>query len=150
MKEVILRIKGLQMSEQVGEDDIEFITEAQLYERNGAVYLIYDESELSGVPGCKTRLRMRNSQMQLKRFGEHAGDGSEILFEKGKRFNGVYDTPFGPIEMEVLTNRLENTLSAEGHGQIDIDYDICLKGLVEGRNRINISLVEPEKQEPLQ
>lgn len=150
MKEVMLRIKGLQISEQAGEDDMEFITEAQMYERNGAVYLIYEESELSGVPGCKTRLRMRDGEVQLKRFGEAVGVGNEMLFEEGKRFNGVYETPFGDIEMELLTNAISNTLSAEGHGCIDIDYNICLKGLLEGRNRINISLVESKGQKPLQ
>ena len=32
-------------------------------------------------------------------------------------------------------------LSAEGDGQLDIDYSISLKGLVEGRNRLNITLM---------
>ncbi|MCI7145448.1 MAG: DUF1934 domain-containing protein [Clostridiales bacterium] len=150
MKDVMLRITGLQSSEQTGDDNMEFITEARLYERNGALYLIYDESGLSGVPGCRTRLRMRGPEVQLKRFGDSVGDGSEILFEKGKRFSGRYETPFGAIEMEVLTNDLKSRVSPEGHGSIDIDYDICLKGLLEGRNRISISFAESGKLEPLQ
>ena len=68
----------------------------------------------------------------MKRFGEGA-DGTEILFEKGKRYTGVYDTPFGTIEMEVLTNNVASNISEEGDGNIDIDYDISLKGLAEGR-----------------
>ena len=43
--------------------------------------------------------------------------------------------------MEVLTNELENNLSEEGSGQLDIDYSISLKGLLEGRNRLNITLM---------
>ena len=66
---------------------------------------------------------------------------TEILFEKGKRYTGYYNTPFGAIELEVLTNDIENTLSEEGEGHIDIDYSISLKGLLEGRNRINITLM---------
>ena len=77
----------------------------------------------------------------MKRFGKGAGVGSEIKFEKGKRYKGLYDTPFGPIEMEVLTNKLENTLSEQGDGHIDIDYSISLKGLLEGRNKLNITLM---------
>lgn len=147
MEDVMIRIKGFQMAEEQGEDSIEFITEAQVYERNGTRYLIYEESELSGMPGCKTRLRMRNDEIQLKRFGDGAAIGGEMCFRKGQRFQSEYQTPYGVIEMEILTNDLTNTLFAldnediNREGQINIDYDISLKGLMEGRNRINITVM---------
>lgn len=141
MKEIMVKIKGHQISHETGEDTMEFITEAKLYRRGEALYLIYEESELSGIPGCKTRLKLKENEVQLKRFGEGAVIGSEIRFERGKRFTGLYNTPFGAIEMEVLTNKLENTLSEEGKGQLDIDYSISLKGLLEGRNCLNITLM---------
>lgn len=141
MKEIMVRIKGQNITEEAGEDSMEFVTEAKLYQRGEALYLIYEESELSGIPGCKTRLKLKGGEVQLKRLGRGAGMGNEICFEKGKRFTGLYDTPFGAIEMEVLTNKLENTLSAEGEGQLDIDYSISLKGLMEGRNKLNITLM---------
>lgn len=144
MKDVVVKIKGLQISAEAGEDEMEFVTEARLFERNDAVYLMYEETELSGVPGCKTLLRFRDDEIQLKRLGKGAGIGNEICFRKGKRYTGLYETPFGAIEMEVLTNDLKNTLSAKGEGQIDIDYDISLKGLLEGRNRLNITFVGGE------
>ncbi len=43
--------------------------------------------------------------------------------------------------MEVLTNHVENSVTAEGTGQLDIDYHISLKGLAEGRNKLNIELM---------
>ena len=141
MKEIMIRIKGQQANGETGEDSMEFVTEATLYKRGDAIYLIYEESELSGIPGCKTRLKLKDGKVQMKRFGEGAGAGSEINFETGKRYTGFYETPFGAIEMEVLTNKLENTLSEQGDGYIDIDYSISLKGLLEGRNRLNITLM---------
>ena len=141
MKEIMIRIKGQQANGETGEDSMEFVTEAKLYKRGEAIYLIYEESELSGIPGCKTRLKLKDGKVQMKRFGECAGAGSEINFETGKRYTGFYETPFGAIEMEVLTNKLENTLSEQGDGYIDIDYSISLKGLLEGRNRLNITLM---------
>ena len=134
MKEVMIRITGQQVTKEAGEDIMEFVTEAKIYSRGGALYLVYDESELSGIPGCRTRLKLKDGKLQLKRFGE-------LSFEKGKRYNGVYETPFGPVEIEILTNELESTLSEEGGGQIDIDYSISLKGLSEGRNKLNITLM---------
>lgn len=141
MKEVIIRIKGKQVIRDSGEDEMEFMTEGKLYHRNGTVYLMYEESELSGVPGCKTRLRLRDGEVQMKRFGEGAGQGNEILFEQGKRYTGYYDTPFGPIPLEVLTNHVSSSINEEGDGKIDIDYEISLKGLLEGRNTLNITLM---------
>ncbi|MEE0772865.1 MAG: DUF1934 domain-containing protein [Anaerovoracaceae bacterium] len=141
MKEIMVRIKGHQVSKDAGEDTMEFITEAKLYEKGEAMYLIYDESELSGIPGCKTRLKFKGDQVQMKRIGNDGTMGHEIKFEKGKRHTSFYETPFGAIEMEVLTNKLENTLSADGGGQVDIDYSISLKGLMEGRNKLNITLM---------
>ena len=141
MKEVMIRIKGKQVTRESGEDEMEFMTEGKLYERNGTVYLLYEETELSGVPGCKTRLRLRDGEIQMKRFGEGAGLGNEILFEQGKRYTGFYDTPFGPIPIDVLTNHVSSSITEEGSGDIAIDYDISLKGLLEGRNILNISLM---------
>ena len=145
MKDIMLKITGKTVRQDEGsernEDIMEFVTEARMYERNGAVYLLYDETELSGIPGCRTRLRLRGDELQMKRFGENAGVGNEIKFEKGKRYNGLFDTPFGPIELEVLTNDLSGELTEAGKGQIDIDYSISLKGLHEGRNILNITLM---------
>ena len=136
MKNVLVKIKSRQINNETGEDEMEFVTEAKLYKRNDAYYLLYEESEFSGMPGCKTRLRL-----QMKRVGEGAGVGNEILFSKGQRFTGLYDTPFGPIELEVLTNDLANDITDDGKGTIDVDYDISLKGLAEGRNTLNITLM---------
>ena len=141
MKEVMVRIKSMQVSREAGSDEMEFVTEAKLYKRNGALYLLYEESEFSGMPGCRTRLRLRDDEVQMKRFGEGAGIGNELRFKKGSRYTGLYETPFGPIEMEVLTNDVASTISEEGPGQVDIDYEVSLKGLLEGRNRMNITLM---------
>ena len=141
MKDVLVKIKSRQINNETGEDEMEFVTEAKLYRRNGSIYLLYDESEFSGIPGCKTRLRLRGQELQMKRLGEGAGIGNEILFKKGQRFTGLYDTPFGPIELEVLTNELANDITEEGKGSIDVDYDVSLKGLAEGRNTLNITLM---------
>lgn len=141
MKEVMVKITTNQVNEQGEEDIMEFVTEARLYKRGEAMYLIYEETELSGVPGCRTRLKCKPDEVQMKRYGEGAGIGNEIRFERGKRYSGLYDTPFGAIEMEVLTNKLENNLTEEGSGKLDIDYSISLKGLIEGRNQLNITLM---------
>jgi len=141
MKDITLKITGKQVTADMEEDQMEFVTEGKLYERGDNLYLIYDESEFSGVPGCKTSLRLTGNMVRMRRIGDSIGVGTTIEFQKGKRYNGYYDTPFGAVEMEVLTNELTNNITPEGKGSVDIDYHVSLKGLSEGRNKLNIQVM---------
>lgn len=53
---------------------------------------------------------------------------SEIVFEKGRVFEGVYETPFGNIDLCVFTEELSNTVSPQGVGSISIRYECELRG----------------------
>lgn len=141
MKEVMMKIVGTQVTADMEEEQLELITEGKLYEKGEAMYLIYDETELSGMPGCKTRLKLKDGTVKMRRVGKSVGIDTEIEFEQGKRYNGYYGTPYGPVELEVLTNRLENGIRPDGTGSLDIDYSVSLKGLTEGRNRLNIQFM---------
>lgn len=74
MKDIMLKITGRQMADKDDEDLMEFITEGKLYERGGSRYLIYDESEFSGFPGCKTTLKLTGNTVRIKRIGEARPD----------------------------------------------------------------------------
>ena len=141
MKDVRLKITGKHIYDNVEEDQLELVTEGKLYTRGDEIYLTYDESEFSGLEGCKTRLTLAANVVRRTRQGSSVGIDTEIEFEKGKRYNGFYDTPYGTVEMEVLTNELVNTVDAAKGGFVDIDYNISLKGLAEGRSRLNIEII---------
>jgi uncharacterized beta-barrel protein YwiB (DUF1934 family) len=141
MKKIMMKIIGRQASEG-DNDQMEFITEGELYERKGILYLMYEESEISGMPGCKTRLKIKDNYISMKRLGtKNIPAGTEMEFEPGKVFTGPYDTPYGSFEMEVMTHAVENTLTVEGTGSVYIDYKMSLKGLVESHNTLSIELL---------
>ena len=141
MRDIMLKIVGKQLSQEIEEVQLEFVTEGKLYEKDESLCLIYEESEFSGMPGCKTKLEFTGDHIKMSRQGVGVGVDTEIEFRKGKRFTGYYDTPYGSVEIEVLTNEIENTLSADGKGSVNIDYHISLKGLTEGRNKLNIEVM---------
>ena len=142
MKDIMLKITGKQFSGDISEDQMEFITEGKLYEKGDSTYLIYDDSEFSGFPGCKTTLKLTGDCIRMKRIGSEVGFGMEFIFEKGKRFNSKYHTPYGNLDMEVLTNDVVNNLTEEGFGDINIDYHVSLNGMAEGRNRLKIEVMQ--------
>lgn len=140
MKDIMLKITGRQLAGSEDEDRMEFVTEGQMFERGGSTYLVYDESEFSGFPGCKTTLRLTGDIVRMKRVGKNMGSGTEMIFEKGKRFQSSYYTPYGAMEMEVLTKDIVKNLSDEGMGTINIDYQVNLNGIAEGRNLLKIEV----------
>jgi uncharacterized beta-barrel protein YwiB (DUF1934 family) len=141
MKDIVLKIIGKQLSRDTEEVQMEFVTEGQIYEKDEALYLVYEESEFSGMPGCMTMLEFVGDEITMSRYTDGEGFETEIKFQEGKRFTGYYDTPYGAVEMEVLTNEIKNDLCVSGQGSVNIDYHISLKGLSEGRNKLNIEVM---------
>ena len=140
MKNVTIKIVGKHIHDNIDEEQMELVTEAKMYERNGVLYLLYDESEFTGMEGIKTRLRLEGNSLKLSRSGK-MGIDSEMRFEEGKRFENKYQTPMGPIAVEILTNEFENTMTYEGIGKLSLDYSMSLKGLTEGRSKLDIEFV---------
>ncbi len=143
MKDIMLKIVGRQVTNDgMGDQQeqvMEFVTEGQLCQRNGSTYLMYKETELSGIEGCTTSLKISGDTVRMKRFGQILPIDTVMEFQKGKRYEGYYETPFGAVEMEILTNSVNNRIE---EGVLDIDYDISLKGLTEARSRLNITILE--------
>ena len=146
MDKVLIRISARQeVQGSEPEDFLELLTEGKHYNKNGVIYLIYEESELSGVPGCVTSLKLDGDVLSLRRYGIAA---QELRFEKGQKWLGMYETPLGTMDMEIFTNELKTDLRSGGaSGSILVDYDISLKGLVEAHNILNIKVakVSPDK-----
>ncbi|QZY55472.1 DUF1934 domain-containing protein [Crassaminicella profunda] len=138
MKNVMLKIEGLQSSIDGEENTIELVTEGKLYKKGNAVYLVYEESEISGMKGCTTTVKVVEDKISMKRFGKSK---SEIIFEKGKRYNTNYHTPYGTFDMEVLTKDMSYSITDEYKGDIHIEYFVNLEGLVESTNQLRIKIM---------
>ncbi|KXG76202.1 DUF1934 domain-containing protein [Thermotalea metallivorans] len=138
MKNVLLRIEGTQKSFDGEENTIELVTEGKLYQKENALYLVYEESEISGLEGCTTTLKVSKDRVSMRRFGTAH---SEIIFEKGRRFSTSYHTPYGDFRMEILTREMEANISDTNKGDITIEYNISLQGMIESKNRLNIRIM---------
>ncbi len=140
MKKIMLKIIGKQLNKDGEQEVVELITEGKYYQKGESTYLIYKETNLSGIEGCTTSLKVTEDTIHMKRFGSAS---SEIHFQKGKRFNTHYNTPYGNVEMEVVTKKIENALNKScASGFLNIEYDISLSGLTEGRNKLNIEIMD--------
>lgn len=139
MKDVTLKIIGGHFNAEDGDESIEMITEGKLYRIDDAIYLEYDESEISGMAGSSTTLVLEDGKVSMTRKGM-ASNVEEIIFEKGQRYFSKYNTPYGIFDMEVLTNNISQDIDVDGYGVVDIDYHISLDGLIDGRNKLRIEV----------
>ena len=145
MRDILLKITGKTLSAfPVNPDDpknqnstIEFVTTGKYSSRGGITRITYDETELSGMEGCRTQLTISGEKLKMIRSGRGI-EGTCMEFEKGKRFESLYRTPFGNICMELLTNNI----SCENPEKISIDYSLVLRGIVESHNQLEIEVLQ--------
>ena len=146
MKDIMLKITGKTVNEALDKEEqqdvLEFVTEGKLYSREGAMMNSYPESELSGLEGWTTYLTIKDDKIKLKRSSGTDAAQTVMEFESGKRYEGQYDTPYGPIEMELLTNSISPFREdADGNSKLSIDYSVSLRGLMETRNKLDIEIL---------
>lgn len=122
--EIKLRIIGTQRDEEGEENTIELVTEGKLYRKDGADYITYDESEISGMENSKTRLRLEKDRVQMKRIGQSSSD---MVFCKDQNHVLDYRTPYGIFKMEIDTDSLEVEIREEIVGStVDISYTLTM------------------------
>ncbi|MGB5822965.1 MAG: DUF1934 domain-containing protein [Proteocatella sp.] len=140
MKEVVIKIKTVQYDNATKLSDvIELVTEAKYFSKNNSEYLVYEESELSGLEGTTTKIKISNNKVELKRIGKH---DSTMLFEKDKRFESIMATPMGNIPLEILTNKIVYSKQEEPFKvDLEVEYSISLKGLFQGKNVMKIEVI---------
>ncbi|CAH2211810.1 DUF1934 domain-containing protein [Tepidibacter aestuarii] len=135
---VLIKINTVQMDFKGNKDDMELITEGKIYLKNNATYVVYEESEISGMKGTTSRLKITEDCIIMKKMGRN---NSELVFEVGKRYKTLYRTPHGSLPMEIVTKKIEiNKIDLYKNIEITIEYDLNITGLFEGKNSINIKI----------
>ena len=114
---------------------IEFATSGQYYLKEETHYYIYSESELSGMAGGKTTLKIKDGMVTMHRYGVNV---VELVFIPGEIRESIYETPYGVFDVEMKTLTLETAIDERGAGHIEISYDIEVKGLSKTRNWLRI------------
>lgn len=137
MKNVFLMITGTISRQGEEPEVIEFSTQGRHYQKNGADYLVYEESEISGMQGATTTLKLKDGAVTLTRFGPAK---ASMKFEKGRRHTSDYATTHGTFRLEILTRELYYSLDGNIKGNILIRYDMSLKGLSQSVNELRIEI----------
>ncbi len=134
MNNITLHVKSVQKSSGEEPLEIEFITEGRHYQRNGYDYIKYEETELSGLEGHRTILRVGKDSVVMRRYGDMP---VAMHFVVGQRNNADYYTPYGVIKIEYLTDEIDYQLKDDS-GEVVVKYTLAMNGFKEVSHILNI------------
>lgn len=137
-KNVLISVVTEQSFADGGSDRMELVSPGTLYEKAGSYFIVYDESELTGMPDTKTTVRLHRDGVNVLRTGKFP---SNMMFEEGKQNLSSYGTEYGDMTVTVNTERIISDISEEG-GLIELIYTLELDHRHIGRNHIKITVSE--------
>lgn len=140
-KDVIISIRGLQQAQDETSDPITLVTAGRFYRKNGSYYISYEETELTGLEGTRTTLKVAPDSVKVIRTGLYP---SELLLEQGKRHMSLYHTEFGDLSIVVSTQSIQNTLTDEG-GDLDVKYTVEVANTPIGVNHLSLNIKNAEE-----
>ena len=143
MKDVIISVKSTQLTDGESSELAELVTPGSLQSESGKLTLSYMESELTGLEGTKTTFEIEPKVVTLTRSGKV---NSQMVFEEGKHYYFLYDTPYGSATMGVRTSMIRKKFDEHG-GSMDINYAIDLENIFVGNNSFHIKVREAVKNQ---
>ena len=124
-------------STQKGGGESLMVERCTLYEKNGKIYLFYDERPIDDLPGTSVKVRVEPDCIVVTRTGEVS---ARLEYAKGRVTATNYKVPYGMIHVDIDTNdiRIEHR---EGFLSVEIDFYIDI-GMEKSENILKITVKE--------
>ena len=135
-KKVNLFTKSIQTDKTGDKSKIEFFVESSYVEKNDYIYITYKESEISGMEGTTTTLKINTNSLSILRFGNY---NSKLEFRQNEETLTNYQTPYGNIPITITTRLLEVDLRQDGKSNIHLKYSLEAEGEEPLDNEVEIS-----------
>ncbi|HCQ90250.1 MAG TPA: DUF1934 domain-containing protein [Clostridium sp.] len=111
-------------SKQNDEEEIKVVTPGVFYEEEGVFHAKYEETEVSGMEGTTTILKIEKEKFSLIREGSIT---TNMNFEKNHQEDILYSTPHGGLSLKLRTKALKIDVNNDG-GDIHIEYEMVVQG----------------------
>ena len=121
-KNAIISVVSRQSDSEDDGDVIEVVTPGKFYKEDNCYYAVYEETEISGMKGTTTTLKIDEEKFTLVRTGT---TNTEMKFKKYVRDLTLYSTPHGALDLTVDTRELKMDVDDNG-GDVFIDYDMIV------------------------
>lgn len=137
-KKVLITVNSV-IDDSSGESDkMSFITEGILSKEDNDFIVSYEESEITGLSGTTTILRINKDSVTLTR---HGNVDTMMFFEEGKTHLSDYDTEYGSVMLGITAKNVDVNLCESG-GDIKVDYILEYNRAYGGKNSLHVSVSE--------
>ncbi|HJA11975.1 MAG TPA: DUF1934 domain-containing protein [Candidatus Mediterraneibacter merdipullorum] len=106
---------------ETGDDNIEVVTPANYYCKNGKHYILYDEM-LEGMAGT-IHNRIKITGTDCVEIVKSGASSSHMVFEKNRKNQTYYRTPYGQMLIGVNTKNMEVSV-ADDKINVRVDYEL--------------------------
>lgn len=124
MEEIKIKIKSIQKNPRE-EEKVELTFDGKYYKKNEKHYYIYEEITETGEKGTKNLITVKNNQIQITKFGVQ---DTVMTYIPGETTYTEYVTPYGNLQMEISTQKVEINLGKNGKGRLNFHYKLDLMG----------------------
>lgn len=138
MSNAAIRVKSIIKQSGEADHNVEITTLGKVYLKDDTIFVFYDESELSGMQGTKTMLKIKNDIVNLSRSGANV---AKLTFESGVKHESNYGTPYGEFVMETTTKNIRVDVDENLVGKIEIIYHLKILGLSETDHILDIEIL---------
>ncbi|KZL90066.1 DUF1934 domain-containing protein [Clostridium magnum] len=122
------------------EELIEVVTPGNFYKKENYYYAVYEETELSGMRGTTTTLKIGKDKFSLIRMGSTS---AKMDFDKKTKNVSMYNTPYGTLELKIETKDLDIDINDNG-GSVMVNYNMSLSGQTPYNTMLKISIKAQE------
>lgn len=139
-KKAIISVSSRQQGDS---EEIKVMTPGIFYQKDNIYYVEYAETEISGMEGTITTMKIKPDRFSLIRQGS---TNTEMDFDKKEKSLSMYSTPYGTFELKIETKKLDVIINENG-GDIYIKYMLNVAGhdTLDTTLKINIKTQEYEE-----
>lgn len=137
-KDVLVTIKATRRDLENDSEAIELVSPGTFYSKNNCYYILYKESELTGLANTSTTLKVEKKVITIIRNGSV---NMRQVFELGQSHRSLYQNSLGTVELTVKPWNIEVDLTDFG-GSIKLEYELALDGAAVGVNSLGIVVKE--------
>lgn len=135
---MLITIQSNARRDTEADEPVTLVTSGQLILEDQKATLRYDETLDESLPPQHVTIVLENDSLIMSRNGDYA---TEIVFQKGNRYEGQYATPFGSMALAVFCTRLRYELNDEG-GEIFLSYQMDLNGQFAAMHQLEMRLMK--------
>lgn len=139
-KDVIVSVRGLSDPEDPESQVVETLSPGMYYCKGNKEYIVYTEymDQEQETQSTRSTIRVEENLVLLSRMGDVAG---QMAFAIGRHHLVYYETPFGTMEIRILTKKLEKNRD-EHQIHLKIEYEMAVNDQPHGTQMVEIRIYD--------